>query len=191
MRRPSSVSVRIGRVVLCTVVYGLNVICIGTWRDSTWTWRNCGGARCRGAPCGRARPKTVWITFGERMMFRGKSSRPAWNTFFRRGLFHVGCGRTLSTREYQRMFSCSVISTCRWCTITGSRNGVSRISHSGGTTCPSCERCCLCRWPSLGMGLYRQAHPALDRYVRLSRRRSWKSRPGRPDVLTDGGDQCV
>ena len=131
---------------------------------------------------------------GGRMMFRGKSSRPAWNTFFRRGLLHVRCGRTpwnLSTREYQRTFSCSVTSTCRWCTITGSTCGVSRISHSGITTCPSCARCCLCRWLSLWMGCYRQPRPALGRYVRLGLRRSWESRPGRPDVLIDGFDQCM
>ena len=34
------------------------------YQHSIWTWRNCGGARCRGALCGRARSKTVWITFG-------------------------------------------------------------------------------------------------------------------------------
>ena len=49
MRRPSSVSVRVDRVVVCTVAYGLSATCIGM---------------CRGAPCGRARPRTVWITFG-------------------------------------------------------------------------------------------------------------------------------
>ena len=32
---------------------------------------------------------------GGRMMFRGKSSRPAWKTFFCSGQLHVGCGRTL------------------------------------------------------------------------------------------------
>ena len=58
-------SVRVGRVVVCTTVgYGLSVMCIGTWRDSIWTWRSCGSAKCRGAPCGRARPKTSWTTFG-------------------------------------------------------------------------------------------------------------------------------
>ena len=31
-------------------------------------------------------------------------------------------------------------STCRWCTITGSTSGVSRISHSRRTTCPSCAQ---------------------------------------------------
>ena len=77
MRRPSSVSVRVDRVVVCTVAYGLSVTCIGMWRGSIWTWRNCGGTQCLGAPCGRARPRTVWITFGGRMMFRGKlSSQP-------------------------------------------------------------------------------------------------------------------
>ena len=35
------------------------------------------------------------------------------------------------------------------------------------------------------------AHPARVRYDRLGLRKSWKSRPGRPDVPTDGGDQYV
>ena len=45
VRRPSSISVRANRVVVCTVSYGLS-------------------AQCRGASCGRARHRTVWITFG-------------------------------------------------------------------------------------------------------------------------------
>ena len=52
---------------------------------SIWTWRSCGGAQYRGTPCGRAHPKTAWITFEGRMMFCGNSSWPAWNTFFRHG----------------------------------------------------------------------------------------------------------
>ena len=91
VRQPSSVSVRVDRVVVCTVAYGLSATCIGMWRGSIWTWRNCGGAQCRGAPCGRTRTRTVWITFGGCMMFRGKLSRPA---FFCRGLLHVRCGWT-------------------------------------------------------------------------------------------------
>ena len=77
MRQLSSVSVRVGRVVVYTVEYGSSVICIGTWQDFIWTWPSCGGAQCSGAPSGRARPRTAWITFEERMMFRGRSSRPA------------------------------------------------------------------------------------------------------------------
>ena len=76
MRAAASISVRTDRVVVCTVAYGLSVTCIGMWRGSIWTWRNCGGAQCRGAPCGRAHPRTVWITFGGRMMFRGKLNLP-------------------------------------------------------------------------------------------------------------------
>ena len=57
--------------------YGASVICIGMWQDLIWTWPSCGGAQCRGAPSGRARPRTAWITFEERMMFHGRSSRPA------------------------------------------------------------------------------------------------------------------
>ena len=55
--------------------------CIGMWRGSIWTWRNCDGAQCHGAPYGRARPRTVWITFRGRMMFRGKLNCPASNIF--------------------------------------------------------------------------------------------------------------
>ena len=92
VQRPSSISIRVDRVVVSTVAYGLSATCIGMWRGSIWTWHCCGGAQCRGAPCGRARPKTVWITLGGRMMFRGKLSQPALNIFFRRGQSHVRCG---------------------------------------------------------------------------------------------------
>ena len=44
---------------------GIWIKCDMYRHGSIWTWRNCCGARCRGAPCGRARPKTVWITFGD------------------------------------------------------------------------------------------------------------------------------
>ena len=54
-------------------------------------YRHVASAKCRGAPCGRARSRTVWITFGGRMMFRGKLNQPALNTFFRRGQFDVRC----------------------------------------------------------------------------------------------------
>ena len=33
-----------------------------------WTWSSCGGARYRGAPSGRARLRTVWITCAEPTM---------------------------------------------------------------------------------------------------------------------------
>ena len=62
VRRLSSVSVRVGRVVVYSGEYGSSVICICTWRDFIWTWPSCGGAQCRGAPCGRARPRTAWTS---------------------------------------------------------------------------------------------------------------------------------
>ena len=56
-------------------------------------WPSCGGAQCRGAPSGRARPRTAWTTFAELMMFRGRSSRPALKSIFRRGRLPGRCGR--------------------------------------------------------------------------------------------------
>ena len=67
MWRLSSVSVRVGRVVARIVEYGSNVICIGMWQGFIWTWPSFGGAQCRGAPYGRARPRTAWIIFAGRM----------------------------------------------------------------------------------------------------------------------------
>ena len=46
------------------------------WQGFIWIWPSCGCAQCRGAPSGRAHPRTVWITFAGRMMFRRRSSRP-------------------------------------------------------------------------------------------------------------------
>ena len=37
---------------------------------------------------------TAWITFAGRMMFRGRSSRPAWNSIFLRGRLRGRYGRT-------------------------------------------------------------------------------------------------
>ena len=38
------------------------MICMDMWRGFIWTWLSCGGAQSRGAPCGRAHHRTVWIT---------------------------------------------------------------------------------------------------------------------------------
>ena len=59
MRQPSSISVRVDLVVVCTVAYGLCDMYRHVARfhlDLAQLWR--------GAPCGKARPRTVWITFG-------------------------------------------------------------------------------------------------------------------------------
>ena len=89
------------------------------------------------------------------------------------------------------MCSCSVTSTCRWCTFIGYTSEVSRILHSGEITYLSCARCCRCRWSSRRMEWYRQTPPALVCYVRLILRKSWIGHLGRPEVLTSRGDQCV
>ena len=70
-------------------------------------------------PSGRARLRTVWITCVESTLFRGRSSRPALRSFFRRGWFPGSCGRMLC------LFS-----------TTG------YTSHSAGTICRSCVHCC-------------------------------------------------
>ena len=67
----------------------------------------------------------------------------------------------------------------------------SLISHSGEITCLSCARCCRCRQSSRRMEWSCQTPPARVHYVRLSLRKSWIGRLGRPDMLTGGGDQCA
>ena len=93
MRKPSSDSVRLGRVVVFTATHGLSVTCIDMWQSFSWTWHNCGGVQCLGAQCGKERHMIVWIMFGGRMMFLGTLSRPALRSFFHRGQFDVRCGR--------------------------------------------------------------------------------------------------
>ena len=60
-----------GRVVVPTVAHGYGVICIVMWLGFIWTWHSCGGVRCPGTRCGRARHRIVWIMFEGRMMFLG------------------------------------------------------------------------------------------------------------------------
>ena len=93
MRKPSSDSVRLGRVVVFTAAHGLSAACIDMWQSFTWTWHNCGYVQCLGAQCGKARHRIVWIMFGERMMLLGTLSRPALSSFFHRGQFDIRCGR--------------------------------------------------------------------------------------------------
>ena len=53
-----------GRGIVPPVGNGLSVICTDMWRHIIWIWDSCGGARCPGAPCGRACRRTAWITSG-------------------------------------------------------------------------------------------------------------------------------
>ena len=50
--------------IVPTVENGLNATCIAMWLHITWTWASCGGVRCTGARCGRARHRTAWIMSG-------------------------------------------------------------------------------------------------------------------------------
>ena len=166
--------------------------CIGTWRVFIWTWPSCGGAQCRGALSGRARLKTVWITCTELMMFRGRSSRPAWRSFFLRGPFPRRCSRMrclLSTPGFRRMCSCLVTSTCHWFTTTEFTSVVSHTSLSRRTTYRSCARCCRC--PGRQLGWCRQTLRAPGRCFRVILRKSCLGQLGLRDVLIGGGDQCV
>ena len=64
---------------------------------------------------GRARLRTAWITCVEPTMFRGRSSRLALRSLFRRGQFPGSCGRILcllSTPGYRRMCYCLVTFIC-------------------------------------------------------------------------------
>ena len=63
-RRPRNGSVMPGRESVPTVTNGLNAICIVMWLRITWTLHSCGGARCPGERCGRARHRIAWIMFG-------------------------------------------------------------------------------------------------------------------------------
>ena len=49
----------------------------------TWIWDSCGVAWCRGAPCGRARHRTVWTTSVGHIMCLRISSRPVSTISFR------------------------------------------------------------------------------------------------------------
>ena len=64
MRRPRNASVIPGRRIVPPVGNGLSGICTDMWRHIIWIWASCGGARCPGAPCVRARARTVCITSG-------------------------------------------------------------------------------------------------------------------------------
>ena len=60
--------------------------------DLAQLWR-CPLPQCRGVPSGRARLRIEWTTCAELMMFRGRSTRPAWRSIFRRGQLPGRCGR--------------------------------------------------------------------------------------------------
>ena len=93
MRWPRNDSVIPGQGILPPVGNGLSAICTDMWRHIIWIWASCGGARCPGASCGRARRRTVWITSGGHTMCRGTLSRLVWRSFSRRGLSSARFGR--------------------------------------------------------------------------------------------------
>ena len=63
-----------GRETVPIMVHGSNVTCITMCRRFTLIWDSCSVARCRGAPCGRARHRTVWTTsVGHTMCLRSSS----------------------------------------------------------------------------------------------------------------------
>ena len=71
-RRRIRGSSKVVLLVIRSAGFSSSATCIGTWRAVIWTWLSCGGAQCRGAPCGRARHRTVWTTSAEPMMCRGR-----------------------------------------------------------------------------------------------------------------------
>ena len=47
-----------------TMGSGSSAICTAMWLRIIWIWASCGGARCLGVQCGRARHRTVWTMSG-------------------------------------------------------------------------------------------------------------------------------
>ena len=214
MRRPSNVSVRVDWEVLSTAAYGLNATYIGMWPGSIWTWRSCGGAQCRGALCGRARPKTVWITLGAHdVPWEVKSASlehflPPWTV--RRQVWvdslkpqHSGISTDvlLFSDIHLLLVHHYRIQKRGLSHVAFRKNYMSQLhallplsrgrwSLTVGLCCSRClwtwVVCCLCQWFNLWMGCCRQPRPALDRYVQLVLLSLWGSRPGRPVVLRDG-----
>ena len=93
MRRQRNDSVILGRGIVPTVGNGLSVICTDMWLHIIWLWASCGGARCPGALCGRARHMTVWTMSGGHTMCRGTSNRLLWRSSSHRGLCSARLGR--------------------------------------------------------------------------------------------------
>ena len=167
--------------------------CIGTWRGFVWIWLSCGDARSRGAPFGRARHRTVLITFVAPMMSCGRLSRPAWRSTSLLGQLRDKCGQIrwqLSTRESRQMCCYLVTSTCPWCTTTEFTSTVFHILLSGGTICHSYALCCHWRQSRQWSGWFRLTPPVRVCCVRLDLRRSWIDLLGRPDVHLGAGGQC-
>ena len=152
--------------------------------DLAQLWRS----RSRGAPCGRARHRTVWITFVAPMMFRGRLSRPTWRSTSLLGQLRGKCGQICWRLSTRRMCCCLVTSTSPWCTTTESTSVVFLILLSGRTICHSYALCCRCRQSRRRSGWYRLTPPARVRCVRLGLRRSWIDLLGRTDVPSGVGD---
>ena len=100
VRRPSNESVIPGRGIVPTVGSGLNAICTDMWLHIIWIWASCGGARCPGAPCGRAHHKTVWTMSGGHTMCCGTSSWLVWSSSSHRGLCNARLGRLPQTLPF-------------------------------------------------------------------------------------------
>ena len=155
------------------------------WLHIIWIWASCGGARCPGAQCGRARHMTVWTTSGGHTMCRRISSRLVWRSFSRHGLSGAKF-RWMPSNPAIRV--CPLTSCCsatlifRWCITTESFSGGCRIVHFGMTTSLACG--CLCHkqrpWRSVIWRL--RFRPARFQHAMLAPLRWSRSRPGRQDV---------
>ena len=121
------------------------MICTDMWRNIIWIWDSCGGARCPGAPCGRARHRTAWITSRGRTMCRGTLNRLVCRNVSHRGLSSARFGLLPSNpaiRGCPPTSCCSATLTSRWRITTGSSGVGCHILRFGGTTSHVCG--CLC-----------------------------------------------
>ena len=145
-------------------------------RDYIWTWPSCGGAQCRGAPSGRARLKTVWITCVDLTMFRGRSSRPAWRSFFPPW--------TVSRNVWSDALSAqhSGISTD---VLLFSDIHLSLVHHY------RVHKRCHCQWACRQLGWCRQTLPVPGCCVWVILRKFSMDQLGRRDVLIGREDQCA
>ena len=73
-----------------------DIICTAMCLHIIWIWASCGGARCRGVPCGRACHRTVWTMSGGHTMCHRISSRLVWRSFSHHGLSGAIFGWMLS-----------------------------------------------------------------------------------------------
>ena len=86
VRRPRNDSDISGWGIVRTVGSGSSAICTDMWLHIIWIWASCSSARCPGAPCERARHRTVWTTSGGHTMCCRISSRLVCRNLSRHGL---------------------------------------------------------------------------------------------------------